>query len=245
MELRSFPFDCQDFSIIIRESSGIAKAILLPEARYTNISRKTKSSFFKLDPTFSIVDEWDFYAAMLEIADSAGLASRSKSVYHEITVRFKMKRRWKVYLYNIIFYFMVITFLSLTCFALDAEDIGERLNLAVTILLTLVAFQHTVFAKLPNIPYLTFMHKYIILSFIFVCIVILESSLVPFINPEDVEDDEDDFAVKHVGFPFDVLFGWLFAVFWIGYHLYFAFRSGWTSHRQSKKVLSIWHLCCV
>merc|ERR1712228_813625 len=166
------------------------KAVLMPEARYTNSTRQRQSDFFKLDPTFSIADEWDFYSTMLEIADSSSGASRSKSVYHEVTVRFKMRRRWKVHGYNIIIYFMVITFLSLTCFALDVEDIGERLNLAVTILLTLVAFQHTVFAKLPNIPYLTFMHKYIIISFVFVCIVITESSFVPLLE-ETVVDEED------------------------------------------------------
>jgi len=134
---------------------------------------------------------------------------------------------------------MGITFLSLTCFALDAEDIGERLNLAVTILLTLVAFQHTVFAKLPNIPYLTFMHKYIIISFIFVCTVILESSFVPIVSGHDYETDEqngNDFVEKHVEIPFDVGMSWLFGLFWIGYHLFFIFRSGWNAYRQSKKL---------
>merc|ERR1719242_1840150 len=163
---------CDKNSIAIIHSLNRWSCDLFPEARYTNSARDRQSDFFKLDPTFSIADEWDFYSTMLEIADSSSGASRSKSVYHEITVRFKMRRKWQVYIYNIIIYFMVITFLSLTCFALDVEDIGERLNLAVTILLTLVAFQHTVFAKLPNIPYLTFLHKYIILSFIFVCAVI-------------------------------------------------------------------------
>jgi len=227
MELRSFPFDCQDFTIVIRESSGTSKALLMPEPRYTDSERQIKSDFFKLDTTFSVLDEWDFYSTMLEVADSSSGASRSKSVYHEITVRFKMMRRWKVYMYNIVVYLIIITFISLTCFALDEEDgdLGERLNLAVTILLTLVAFQHSIFDKLPNIPYLTFIHKYVIISFMFVCAVIAESSLLPFAN-----------RVFH-GFTFDVLASWLFGLFWLSYNVYFIFRAGWVRHIQRQKLL--------
>ena len=185
-----------------------------------------------MDPTFSVLDEWDFYSVLLEVADSSSGASRSKSVYHEITVRFKLKRKWEVYLYNIIFYFVIITFLALTCFALDVEDIGERLNLAVTILLTLVAFQHTVFEKLPNIPYLTFMHKYIIVSFIFVCVVILESSALPL---------ESRLVRKHVNdndrLSDDLVASWIFGTFWVLYHVGFILRAGWHRHRQAQKLL--------
>ena len=170
-----------------------------------------------------------FYSVMLEVADSSSGASRSKSVYHEITVRFKLRRRWKVYLYNIVFYFMIITFLALTCFALNVEDKGERLNLAVTILLTLVAFQHTVFEKLPNIPYLTFLHKYIILSFAFVCLVILESSFI--------ELGQELTDLEHSKTKFDVLASWIFGLFWLFYNLYFLFSAGWHRHEQQRKLL--------
>eukprot|EP01084_Bolivina_argentea_P030440 56412_1 len=237
LELRTFPFDCQDFTVKVRESSGTKKATLLPEPRYTSPARINKSNFFKLDPTFSVLDEWDFHSTCVEVADSSSGASRSKSVYKEITIRFKMSRRWKVYFLNIIIYFMVITFLSLTCFALDTNDIGERLNLAVTILLTLVAFQHTVFSKLPNIPYLTFLHKYIILSFIFVCVVILESSFVPIASTDNTTGDNPDLVEQHTNVSFDVSMGSLFTLFWICYHLFFLFRSGWHRHVQARKLV--------
>merc|ERR1712048_1146301 len=81
------------------------------------------------------------------------------------------------------------------------------------------------------------MHKYIILSFIFVCTVITESSLVPGLDPIEVEENDDgDFIHRHVGFPFDVLMSWLFGLFWVGYHLFFMFRRGWTAYKQSKKL---------
>ena len=46
MELRSFPFDCQDFTVVVRESSGTKKAVLLPEPRYTSNKRRHRSNFF-------------------------------------------------------------------------------------------------------------------------------------------------------------------------------------------------------
>ena len=119
---------------------------------------------------------------MVEVGGSSSSDSRSKKSNSQITVRFKMKRNWTVYVNNYIIYFMLITFISLTCFSLDDQDIGERMNLAVVILLTLVSFQHTVFAKLPKIPYLTFIYKYIFVSFLFVVVVMLQTSFMVSIN---------------------------------------------------------------
>ena len=129
---------------------------------------------------------------------------------------------------------MIITFLALTCFSLDSGDIGERLNLAVTILLTLVAFQHTVFEKLPNIPYLTFLHKYIILSFAFVCLVIVESSFIEL--GEELTNLERK-AGADTQISFDVLASWIFGTFWLCYNIYFLFSAGWHRHKQQQKLL--------
>ncbi len=89
------------------------------------------------------------------------------------------------------------TFLGLSSFTLDEADQGERLNLAITVLLTQVAFQYIVFEKLPRIPYLTFMHKYIIFSFAFTCAIVFESAIFVKVNHDfsvlgfKKEDDED------------------------------------------------------
>eukprot|EP00485_Elphidium_margaritaceum_P014400 CAMPEP_0202726400 /NCGR_PEP_ID=MMETSP1385-20130828/184594_1 /ASSEMBLY_ACC=CAM_ASM_000861 /TAXON_ID=933848 /ORGANISM="Elphidium margaritaceum" /LENGTH=605 /DNA_ID=CAMNT_0049392621 /DNA_START=416 /DNA_END=2233 /DNA_ORIENTATION=- len=237
MELRSFPLDCQDFTLKLRESNGQKKAILMPEARYiytTDVDKKP-SAFFKLDQTFSVLDEWEFYSTRLEVGDSNAGDSRSGSAYSEVSILFKLARRWLVYVQNVIVYFFFITLLAVLCFALDEEEIGERLNLAVVILLTLVAFQHTVFAKLPNIPYLTFLHKYIITSFVFVCLVIVETAMLTAEVRSETLNDVASTAGGSV--TFDVIASWCFGLFWLSYHIFFLLRAGWNRNRQRKKLV--------
>jgi len=155
LELQSFPFDCQDLSCIIHErTTGGVRCVFLPELR--------KPSFASVDPRYSVIDEWDLETAIIEFGDADPGASRSKSSYAMIVLRLKMKRRWKVFFANIVFLMACISLLALTAFSLDKDDLGDRLNLLITLILTAVAFSYVVFDSLPNVPYLTFMDKYIL-----------------------------------------------------------------------------------
>ena len=154
LELQSFPFDCQDLSCIIHErTTGGVRCIFLPELR--------KPNFGSIDPRYSVIDEWDLETAILEFGDADPYASRSKSSYAMIVLRLKVKSRWKVYLANIVFLMACISLLKFTAFSLTEDDLGDRLNLLITLILTAVAFSYVVFDTLPNVPYLTFMAKYI------------------------------------------------------------------------------------
>eukprot|EP01083_Nonionella_stella_P108187 314364_1 len=171
LELQSFPFDCQDLSCIIHErtTTGV-KAIFLPELR--------KPQFGSIDPRYSVIDEWDLETAVLEFGDADSRASRASTTYAMIVLRLKVKRRWKVFVISIWFLMACITTLALTAFSLGPEDLGSRLNLLITLILTAVAFSYVVFDALPNVPYLTFMDKYILSSYGFLVALMIETSMI-------------------------------------------------------------------
>ena len=86
MELRTFPVDCQDFSILINEESGVKKCVLMPEPRYTSTDcddedrlpgdERCHSNFFSLD------SPQNSYSISLHIAVSdRGSVHRICSVY--------------------------------------------------------------------------------------------------------------------------------------------------------------------
>ena len=58
LELHSFPFDCQDLSIIMRENTKDISISFLPEMR--------KVHFGSIDPRYSVIDEWDLESARIE-----------------------------------------------------------------------------------------------------------------------------------------------------------------------------------
>merc|ERR1719464_2162249 len=128
-----------------------------------------------------------------------------------------------------------ITLMSLTCFALHETDIvGERMSLAVTLLLTAVAFQDIIFDELPNVAYLTLLHKYIIVSFIFISGVSLQTAMTAINTGADEEDAADGEGL--LGGVFDHgSFGFFVFVF-VAYNVYFMIEMGWKRHWESKKL---------
>lgn len=62
LELQSFPFDCQDLSIIMRENSQNMEISFIPEMR--------KLQFASIDPRYSVIDEWDMEAARIEFGET-------------------------------------------------------------------------------------------------------------------------------------------------------------------------------
>lgn len=147
----------------------------------------------------------------MEFGDADSRASRSKTSYAMIVLRLKVKRRWIVYMWNIVFLMFCIMGLALTAFALHYEDLGDRLNLLITLALTAVVFSYVVFDALPNVPYLTWMDKYILGSYAYIVIIMFESAFL------EVIPDEIDYYVFFF-FVF-ALFAYQAAFLWYAYSL--------------------------
>jgi len=202
LELQSFPFDCQDLSCIIHErTTGGVRCIFLPELR--------KKNFGSIDPRYSVIDEWDLETAVLEFGDADPHASRSKSSYAMIVLRLKVKRRWKVFFANIVFLMACISLLALCSFSLGEDDLGDRLNLIITLILTAVAFSYVVFDSLPNVPYLTYMDKYILGSYGFLVALMIISSLLK----QEWYTQEVDHTVFWLSFAYLIIYNVGFGIY--------------------------------
>jgi len=151
--------------------------IFLPELRAPN--------FASIDPRYSVLDEWDLTTARIEfMSDQSG--RKKGRTYPNIVIRLKCERKWKTYLYNMILLLFALTGLSLTAFFLSFDDLGDRLGLLITLLLTIVAFSIVIQDKLPTVTYLTFMDRYILASYVFIIVIVIES-----IAMTKLESDEE------------------------------------------------------
>ena len=73
------------------------------------------------------------------------------------------------------------TFIGLTAFLvlpISGENLADRCSITLVALLTLVAFKFAVQEKLPNLPYLTFLDKYMMLNFFVIMAALLENFIV-------------------------------------------------------------------
>jgi len=212
LELQSFPFDCQDLSCVIHERTADESppCIFLPELR--------KENFASVDPRYSVIDEWDLETAMIEFGSTE--ADISQKVYPMIVIRLKMKRRWKVYLWNVCFMMVCICSMALTAFSISPiADDGDRLNLLITLVLTAVAFNFVVLDDLPRVPYLTFMDKYILSGYTFLTAIMVESGFI--------------IRVAH---HIDYIIFWIAAAVLILYHVYFAISAVYARRDEANKL---------
>jgi len=80
------------------------------------------------------------------------------------TVEIAVRRRCDHALWNLLLPVVLLNFLSFVAFTLDVEAVGERLQITLTLLLTVITFKTSVAGELPVHAYLTVLDKYFIYS---------------------------------------------------------------------------------
>jgi len=217
-ELENFPFDEQDLSIHIHECSGIKKWEFVPETR--GVSPEEAFSWINIVKRHFVAPEWKFVSALAEITNTSGINSKSGTKYSVLTVRLKMLRQWRSYK-NILWPMMILTALSLFVFAIDSTNIADRLSYSVTLLLTVVAFQNSVQDQLPDLPMLTILDKFVMLSFGFISLVMGETILLTLNSYTELHDD---IALCS------------FVIIWIMIHLYIFYLVVKSRKEERKKI---------
>mmetsp|Transcript_51127 Transcript_51127/g.84869 ORF Transcript_51127/g.84869 Transcript_51127/m.84869 type:complete len:599 (-) Transcript_51127:91-1887(-) len=197
LELNSYPFDCQDLSVIIKGNyvNSKIKYVFLPELR--------AAKFASIDVRYSVLDEWELSTAFIEfLMDKSGRMTGRE--YPNIVIRLKVKRKWHIYVINIVLLLCALCFLSLSSFYLKFDQFGgERLSLLITLILTSVAFSIAIQDRIPNVSYLTFLDKYILMSYLYLILSIVET-----VGISTIEDDETREQ-------YDRYLFWVFLVLWM------------------------------
>ena len=149
LDLKKFPFDKQrlQFQFIsaghrpgdvemVEEAIGISDILSIPDWKITGIEFKDK--------------EWDFIPGQ---PTNVGMIL---SVNAERYVQF--------YFYKFIIPLILIVFMSWIVFWIDPTDYTAQISIAITSMLTLIAYQYLAGSSLPEVPYLTRMDSLMIFS---------------------------------------------------------------------------------
>ena len=113
----------------------------------------------------------------------------------DVTLRLKIERKYWIHFWKIGLSSILIDISSLACFAFDHSEGGldNRIAHLFTMMLTMVAFQFIVETKLPNIPYLTTLDKFMSFSMIYIFIVAVvatSNSVLLRVDSHATNDDE-------------------------------------------------------
>ncbi|GAB9472902.1 hypothetical protein Gpo141_00010067 [Globisporangium polare] len=172
MSLYYFPFDQQKLTFSfnmgksIRSSLQIAPPSADPPGRFALEN-------FKLNNVFDVVFGDKLFVGKVIDNGSNKL------------IRFEMmlERQSGYYLTNVGIPAAIITYLTFITYApLDDGgmiDVGSRLQIVVTLLLTNVTFKYNLAALIPQVSYFTMIDKYVFLCFLITCVVSFENALFP------------------------------------------------------------------
>jgi len=170
-ELASFPFDCQDFTMLFKLAENtFEEADLLPFPRV--------GEFFTLDRQVSVITEWKMENLIAEFFFSDPRESRTLKSYPLMALDVKASRVWRSYTSEFgLTFCMFILGLGTFAQGVDSGDLGNRLAYCVVFLLADVTTIQMVAQKLPEIQYITLLDGYTWACFGFLFSVTMWSSL--------------------------------------------------------------------
>ena len=106
------------------------------------------------------------------------VVSGSGTIYPCLNISLLATRRPEFYLWNIEVPMFVLTSLIGMTWAIAPEEVGDRISVSLTLVLTAVAYKLTVAQSIPQVAYLTLLDKYVSLCFIFMVIATVENALL-------------------------------------------------------------------
>ena len=159
LRLKDFPFDRQNFTIQLITATHTPEEVQFLPSPENGISDNlsvadwTITSFRTTDETFNL--------------------SSSKVQLASITAVVEAKRKSDYFLIKVILPLIFIVMMSWVVFWIDPQESGTQISVAVTSMLTLIAYRFAIGADLPKISYLTRL-DFVILG----CTVLVFASLV-------------------------------------------------------------------
>mmetsp|Transcript_49889 Transcript_49889/g.83081 ORF Transcript_49889/g.83081 Transcript_49889/m.83081 type:complete len:422 (+) Transcript_49889:30-1295(+) len=216
-KLNSFPFDCQDLQITLELAEKVDEVMFVPSYKLF-----LGDYCGYLGMAYSTLDEYVVHEPLMEF-----ILNEYADTMSCVTYRGKVERKYGTYFGKLVVFVFILTACALLTFSMDpVHDLPDRYAFMVTLLLTAVAFQFVVTSEMPNLPYLTLLDQYILVSFLFlawvlVCCCVL--ALVP---------DSDAFVIEEINLYLFALSAFVFLL----YHVVFTVVSYRANRVEVRKL---------
>ena len=169
--LQKFPYDEQVFKIIIGSGHTDDNVVFTPNPHITSVAPGIDK--FSLNDTWSLVlkDGKDGMRILPSVKGVMGNRSRCGTII-------MARRRPQFYEVNTLLMNFIIVLLCFCMFRLPVTDVADRMNIAMTAMLTSVAFKTYVADQLPDLSYLTFLDKYLLSGILLLVVMVIETVFI-------------------------------------------------------------------
>jgi len=167
--LRSFPFDTQKLEVIVHPFADQQSTLAFVRSQ---LPVWTATEF----STYSSLESWRFKSLDYEISSAASPFGRHaiSEARFEITV----ERRHGFYLWKVFLPLLLMVIVSWSVFWFDPPEASSQVTIAVTTILTIIAFALAISLTLPRVPYLTFTDAFFLTCYVFAFLTMAELTAV-------------------------------------------------------------------
>ncbi|KAJ7383887.1 Gamma-aminobutyric acid receptor subunit alpha-4 [Desmophyllum pertusum] len=184
MDLRHFPLDSQECSLQFGSYGHDTEDIIfkwVPGATEVIIGNKEMAQFMYKGSKLT---------SDVEVFDTGSFST--------ITATFSFERRVGYFLIQVYFPDMFVVTLSWIVFWMEKDDMGNRMALGITTILTIMFLLGSLNGNMPKVSYPKALDWYLLVSFSFVFLSLVECMIV-FIFASSAKKDEEQSADNHNG----------------------------------------------
>jgi hypothetical protein len=177
--LRRFPFDQQQLLVIIHPFLADGPRIRF---KLDNESTWTASEF----TSFTSLAQWHLNGLRSQLLDAATYGGMTVP---EARFEIDVTRRSSFYLWKVFIPLLLMVFLSWAVFWIEASDLSNQIQVAVTTILTVIAFAFAISATMPRLPYLTYIDAFFLECYIYVFLAVVELMTVHVTHRSELRRD--------------------------------------------------------
>jgi hypothetical protein len=169
LRLKSFPFDKQTFRVhLVAVRYRPNEVQFVPDKKWVEAGLKHGGG---ISPTITLpdwtIEHWDIKP--LGYALVPGLVEYSGYVFE-----FTASRNVSYYIFKVILPLVLIVIMSWTVFWIDPIHSNSQISVAVTSMLTLIAYRFAIDSQLPRLPYMTLLDAFILTGTVLVFFSLIE-----------------------------------------------------------------------
>jgi Neurotransmitter-gated ion-channel ligand binding domain/Neurotransmitter-gated ion-channel transmembrane region len=167
--LKSFPFDKQKLKVIIHPFTVQQSFVTFVPSE---LPIWTAAEF----NSYSSLESWRFKSITFEIGEAA--SQFGKNTMAEARFEIAVERRYGFYLWKVFLPLLLMVIMSWSVFWFDPPEVSSQVTIAVTTILTIIAFALAISLTLPRVPYLTFADAFFLTCYIFAFVTMVEVTTV-------------------------------------------------------------------
>ena len=162
LDLRDFPFDRQDLSIQLLTADYTAKHLKLVIDPRSQIAERLS------------LPDWDIVAWSVDATTIKPLPTLPTDLA-AVVFSFQAERRKDYFIFQVIVPLVLIVAMSWVVFWIDPKESGTQISVAITTMLTLIAYRFALGVDLPKVDYMTRLDFFILGSTVLIFATLLQA----------------------------------------------------------------------